>query len=62
MSGVNQRGEPIQETTFGTWNAHELTHDELAKVVAMLLERMKLTLKRTNATKYGATELVLDDD
>ncbi len=53
---VNQRDEPIREERFGTWNMDELSHAELATVVAMLLDQLELKLIRTNATKHGYTE------
>lgn len=40
----------------------DLTHDELTQVVYKLLDHLKLTLVRTNCTKHGDTQLLLEDD
>lgn len=59
----NQRDEQVSEENFSTWNMHELSHSELAEVLAMLLDHCKLKLIRTNATKHGNTEFkLLQDD
>lgn len=42
--------------------AHDMTHEELTDVVYALLDHLKLNLIRTNRTKHGDTQLILEPD
>lgn len=51
---------PFRETLNQYLNT--LTHEELTEVMFKLLDHLKLSLVRTNCTKHGDTQLLLEDD
>jgi hypothetical protein len=51
---------PFRETMIRY--CHDMTHDELSDVVYALLDHLKLNLIRTNQTKHGDTQLILEPD
>lgn len=57
---VNQRGEPIEETHLGEFS--DLTHDELQSLLFRLLDHLKLMAIRTNATKNGDTQIIIEPE
>lgn len=40
----------------------QLTHEDLVQVVFKLLDHLKLNLVRTNCTKHGDTQLLLEPE
>lgn len=60
---VNQRDEPIEETTLfgGAW-CDPATDAERDEAIALILRHLGCTIVRTNATKHGNTELELRKD
>lgn len=65
---VNQRGEEVVEDTLYSscgmvfaFNS-KITDDDRDKAIALLCEKLKVSIVKTNATKHGATELVLRED
>lgn len=52
--------KPFRETMIRYCN--DLTHEELTEVVYALLDHLKLNLIRTNCTKHGDTQLILEPD
>lgn len=63
MTGINQRGQPVEETVlYGSgmcWTPPTVA--ERDTVIAMLAERLGVCVVRTNATKHGTTEIVLKE-
>lgn len=51
---------PFRETMIRYCN--DLTHEELTDVMFALLDHLKLNLIRTNQTKHGDTQLILEPD
>lgn len=52
---VNQNGDEIVETRL--WEYEDISNDELKEIVFVLVRKMGLTVKRTNATGSGDFEL-----
>lgn len=55
---VNQRGEEVEETVLSPYWG-DMTGDEAKTLLMLLLDRLGLEAVRTNATKHGATEVIL---
>lgn len=61
MARVNQMGEPVEESELFPhgFNYQSWSKEDLATALGLLCSHLKIEIVRTNATKHGATELVL---
>ena len=64
---TNQRDEPIyKETIYTSYGmvaaATPITDDIRDQAIALLCEKLKVSIVRTNATKHGAMEIVLREE
>lgn len=59
MALVNQKGEPVEETTLFRMWGETATDEERDTAIFLILDHLKMKVVRTNATKHGNVELVL---
>jgi hypothetical protein len=58
MNQVNTNGDPVYERTLCAYDL-AADHEQLVRIVGLLLERLNLEAVLTNATKHGTFEIEL---
>jgi hypothetical protein len=59
---VNQNGDEVVETYLFSYSYEIATNYERDEAIRLILQHLKCTIVRTNATKHGNTELELRKD
>ena len=59
---TNQAGMPVEEQPLFPGFEENATLEDVKKSISLLCTRLNVSITRTNATKHGTTEIVLEDE
>ncbi len=59
---TNQAGKPVEEQPLFPYFEEHASLDDIKKAISLLCEKLDVSIKRTNATKHGTIEVILEEN